>query len=110
MPENPLPRGGLLGGDVGALGPEGGTLREYPLPGVPFKASYWSVPPGGRSPEESHAVHEIWFVAGGQARLNLGSGAMDIRGGQAVYIVPHTSHEAINDGTTDLTVFSVWWP
>lgn len=112
-----LPREGLLGGELCDAEMAGVTLLEYVLPNrfvdgpnVPFKASYWSVVPGCYSPLERHAVHEIWFVAGGEGELMFNSRKLRVRPGQAIYVVPNTAHQVRSCGSDDLRVFSVWWP
>lgn len=78
--------------------------------GAPFKGSYWTVEPGGSSPEDVHSVHEMWLVASGQGELLFGGRPMRVKAGDVVYFEPHQTHEVRNDGDATLSVYSVWWP
>jgi quercetin dioxygenase-like cupin family protein len=93
----------------------GMRVSEFDLPAVvpsdvPFKGSYWTVEPGGSSPEDVHSVHEMWLVASGQGELLYGGRRMRVKAGDVVYFEPHQTHEVHNDGDAALAVFSVWWP
>lgn len=78
--------------------------------GAPFKGSYWTVEPGGSSPEDVHSVHEMWLVASGRGELLCGGRPVRVEAGDVLYFEPHQTHEVRNDGDAALAVFSVWWP
>jgi len=111
-----LPRSGAIGAELVARDYEGKTLVEFVLPDrfpggpdVPFKASWWAVEPGEITPEDEHALQEMWFVARGTGEMRLGSRRSEIEAGQAIYVPSSTSHRVRATGTEALHVFSVWW-
>ncbi|BAZ47495.1 hypothetical protein NIES4103_00960 [Nostoc sp. NIES-4103] len=74
-----------------------------------FQASRFTVAPGCSSPSESHHVHEMWIVAQGKGQLHYDHREMQIHQDDFVYFEPHKSHQVINDGSTTMVIFSIWW-
>ena len=83
------------------------NLSERPV--APFKAARFTVEPGGSSPVDRHAVHEIWYVAAGEGALVSDEHSVRLCRGDALYFEPHRSHQVKNDGTEPLEIFSMWW-
>ncbi|HKS50080.1 MAG TPA: cupin domain-containing protein [Amycolatopsis sp.] len=76
---------------------------------LPFKASRFTVVPGGCTPPDTHAVAECWFVVSGDAHLVYDNQEISLRHGDIFTFAPHKTHQAFNDGDRDLVVFSTWW-
>ena len=92
--------------------PEGLTVEEARFADdirPPFKASRFIVAPGGRTPPDTHAVAECWFVASGEARLLYDDEVIALGQGDIIVFAPNKTHQAFNDGDRPFIVFSTWW-
>jgi mannose-6-phosphate isomerase-like protein (cupin superfamily) len=75
----------------------------------PFSASRFTLEPGSRSRLDRHAAHECWMIAAGSGTLVFEERSVPIRSGEVCYFPPFASHQAYNDGSGRLEIFSVWW-
>lgn len=75
----------------------------------PFRASRFTVAPGGRTPPDTHDVAECWFVASGEGRLLYDSEELTLRQGDMIVFTPKRTHQVFNESDQPLTVFSTWW-
>jgi mannose-6-phosphate isomerase-like protein (cupin superfamily) len=76
---------------------------------LPFRYSRFRVAPGLQSSLDKHDVLEAWFVLSGSGQLSYDGGTFPITAGQAVQFASRHPHQVLNDGTTDLVIFSFWW-
>ena len=84
-------------------------LAPSGTPLAPFKASRFTVEPGCTSPEDSHAVHEIWMVVEGEGELRYDTHTTRLQPGDVVYYEPPKTHQIYNDGDKTMVIYSVWW-
>lgn len=93
--------------------PDGVSLTEFNLTSlaqdVPFKSSYFTVPPNTLSDEDQHDVVEIWYVAMGQVTVHLDQEVHEIDAGHAIYFSPQRVHRAENRTDEDCVIVSLWW-
>lgn len=100
----------VLGLRADTSAPTGLGWHEVELPSAPFKLARFVVEPGYASPLDSHAVHEIWFVASGTGELCYdGDQLVRIAEGNAVYLEPPRTHQVRNDGDSTLVIHSIYW-
>jgi mannose-6-phosphate isomerase-like protein (cupin superfamily) len=100
----------VLGLRADASAPTGLGYDEVELHNAPFKLARFVVEPGYASPVDSHAVHEIWFVASGAGELRYDSDQLiRIAEGDAVYLEPPRTHQVCNDGDSTLVIHSIYW-
>ncbi|MFI9720180.1 cupin domain-containing protein [Streptomyces sp. NPDC052396] len=95
--------------------PDGVTVAEADLANsrltsVPFAMARFTVPPGGTSSPDSHAVQEIWLLQAGHGTLVVDGRPEAVGPGSAVGFPPHAVHEVFADQGEELVVFSFWWP
>jgi mannose-6-phosphate isomerase-like protein (cupin superfamily) len=76
---------------------------------LPFRYSRFRVAPGRQSSLDQHDVLEVWIVVSGSGKLSYDDGTFPISAGQAVQFASGHPHQVLNDGTSDLVVFSFWW-
>ena len=74
-----------------------------------FRASRFTVAPGGSTPPDTPAVPECWFIASGDARLNHDGADGPPRTGDIVTFAPNRTHRAVNGGDQELAVFCTLW-
>lgn len=79
-------------------------------PQSPLKASRFTIDPGSGTPEDQHAVHELWFIAQGTLDVHYDGVRHTVTGGNVLYFTPWKKHYSRNTGTERVMVFSVWWP
>jgi quercetin dioxygenase-like cupin family protein len=84
-------------------------LLRAASPPAPFRASRFTVEPGGVTPEDSHDVHEIWMIAEGEGELLYDHKPLRVRASDVVYFEPPKTHQLKNDGGRTMVVYSVWW-
>jgi mannose-6-phosphate isomerase-like protein (cupin superfamily) len=101
----------MLGVNSDPSAPAGLGWHEVDIHHAPFKLARFTVEPGYTSPVDSHAVHEVWFVATGAGELRYDGGALVIRiaEGDALYLEPPRTHQVHNDGHRTLVVHSIYW-
>jgi mannose-6-phosphate isomerase-like protein (cupin superfamily) len=93
-----------------ASAPAGLGYHEVDVHNAPFNLARFVVEPGYVTPVDSHAVHEIWFVASGAGELRYdGDQLIRIAEGDAVYLEPPRTHEVRNDGDSTLVIHSIYW-
>ena len=86
------------------------------LSGVPetcgMRSGRQVIAPGSDCGEHSTGAHEeVLVVLDGQGTARLGEGtSLQIRGGQVVYIPPHTTHNIVNTGDKALRYIYVVAP
>jgi len=76
---------------------------------IPFKASYFVVEPGCLSPVDTHPVHEIWMLAGGEGELIYDGECSSLHPLDFLYLEPPKKHQVKNVGSGPLVIFSIWW-
>jgi quercetin dioxygenase-like cupin family protein len=84
-------------------------LMRAETPLAPFRASRFTVEPSGITPEDSHAVHEIWMIAEGEGVLLYDHQSLRVRASDVVYFEPPKAHQLKNDGAQTMVVYSIWW-
>lgn len=100
----------LLGMTADASAPAGLGYHEVQVRNAPFKLARFTVEPGYTTPVDTHAVHEIWFVAGGTGELRYDDDRLiRIAEGDAVYLEPPRTHQVHNDGDSTLVIHSMYW-
>ncbi|MFE5943001.1 cupin domain-containing protein [Streptomyces sp. NPDC056480] len=111
MHDAPLSGGGPLTCLPEIPGPDGITLREHDLTGVPapFSSSVFVVPPGAATDVDVHGVVETWFIGAGEGHVEYAGDAYPVRTGDSFHFATRERHRVRNSGTGALTVFSVWW-
>ncbi|MEU6684162.1 cupin domain-containing protein [Streptomyces sp. NPDC046832] len=95
--------------------PDGVTVAEADFarsvfPHVPFKAARFTVPPGGTSSPDQHAVQEIWVVHAGSGTLEVDGGRSLVGPGSLVGFASQSVHEIFADQGEELVIYSFWWP
>lgn len=92
---------------------DGVVLTEFDLANlslnVPFKSSFFTVPPESTSDEDVHDVLEIWVVASGELTVHLNEDRHDLTTGQAIIFAPQHVHRAQNKTKNAAAVVSLWW-
>jgi mannose-6-phosphate isomerase-like protein (cupin superfamily) len=90
--------------------PTGLGWYEVATADAPFNLARFTVEVGYATPVDSHAVHEIWFVATGTGEMHYADGqVLRIAEGDAVYIEPPKVHQVFNNGEGPLVVHSIYW-
>ncbi|MFJ4282483.1 cupin domain-containing protein [Streptomyces massasporeus] len=80
------------------------------FPRVPFEAARFTVPPGGTSSPDQHAVQEIWVVHAGSGTLEVDGERSLVGPGSLVGFASQAVHEIFADQGEELVIFSFWWP
>lgn len=95
-------------------GVRGAELRLPDLsplsPTAPMSTSLFRLAAGCETPDDSHAVHEIWMVAAGRLSIVYDGDRYDATVGDALYFRPFKAHRAENPATEEAVVVSIWWP
>ncbi|MCX5195702.1 cupin domain-containing protein [Streptomyces sp. NBC_00249] len=94
--------------------PDGVTVAEADFarsvfPRVPFKTARFTVPPGGTSSPDQHAVQEIWVVHAGSGTLEVDGERSLVGPGSLVGFASQAVHEIFADQGEELVIYSFWW-
>ncbi|MER6997173.1 cupin domain-containing protein [Streptomyces sp. NPDC000410] len=94
--------------------PDGVTVAEADFAGscfsaVPFKMARFTVPPGGTSSPDQHAVEEIWVVHSGSGTLVVDGERSPVAPGSVTGFPSRAVHEVFADQGEELVIFSFWW-
>ncbi|MDT0467791.1 cupin domain-containing protein [Streptomyces gibsoniae] len=84
-------------------------LVNSAIPQAPFRMARFTVPAGGTSSPDVHAVQEIWVVQAGTGTLVVDGTHTVLRAGSVVGFPSHAVHEAFADQGEDLDILSLWW-
>jgi mannose-6-phosphate isomerase-like protein (cupin superfamily) len=78
---------------------------------MPFKAMWYQVPAGGRSPTDQHPEHELSIVVSGSAAVQAGGGdPVDVPAGGAFLLDSGEAHLVHNRSAEEpLVIFSAYW-
>ena len=79
-------------------------------PQPPLKASRFTIDTGSGTPEDHHAVHELWFIARGKLDVYYDGTWHAVTQGDVLYFSPWKKHCSKNAAAEQAMVFSVWWP
>ncbi|MFI9645609.1 cupin domain-containing protein [Streptomyces sp. NPDC052040] len=79
------------------------------VPRAPFKMARVTVPAGGTTSPDVHAVQEIWVVEAGSGTLVVEGTRTGLSAGSVVGFPSHAVHEAFADQGEDLHLLSLWW-
>ncbi|WP_055479595.1 cupin domain-containing protein [Sphaerimonospora mesophila] len=90
------------------LAGDGATYREHLR--VPFLSlGTYSIPAGGRDPQNPHTEDEVYVVLGGHGRLWTPQGSVEVECGSVVFVPAGEEHRFI-DIDRDLTVLVIFGP
>ena len=94
--------------------PDGVTVAEADFArscfsSVPFKMARFTVPPGGTSSPDQHAVREIWVVQAGSGTLVVDGERSSVTPGSVAGFPSQSVHEVFADRGEELVIFSFWW-
>jgi quercetin dioxygenase-like cupin family protein len=78
-------------------------------PAAPFQSSRFTIEPDCSTVDDSHAVHEVWFVCRGAVNVFYAGTWRTVGAGQAVRFQPWQVHRAVNPGSDAAEIVSVWW-
>lgn len=84
------------------IGPEGSRT-------APFSASRFSVEPGSATRLDRHEARECWMIVSGEGTLFYEGRSVRVQEHDVLYFEPNVAHQAHNDGTVPLVIFSLWW-
>ena len=76
---------------------------------APFAAARFSVEPGSATRLDRHEVRECWMILSGEGMLVYDDRIVRIQERDVLYFEPNAAHQAHNDGTVPLVIFSLWW-
>jgi mannose-6-phosphate isomerase-like protein (cupin superfamily) len=76
---------------------------------LPFRYSRFTVEPGRATTVDKHTVLEVWVVLAGTGRLCYDGIEFAVKAGDAVRFDSSRTHQIVNDGAKELSIFSFWW-
>jgi mannose-6-phosphate isomerase-like protein (cupin superfamily) len=86
-------------------------FRHVLFTGAKTQLVVMRIPPGGEVGLETHkAVEQTLFFQSGTGQASLNGKISPIAAGDVVVVKPGTAHNFINNGTDDLTIFTIYAP
>ena len=84
-------------------------LLPWPQLNAPFEGAWVVLVPGASTEPHSHHEFEIFLAASGTARICSDGRQSPFVAGDTAYLAPGETHQIINVGDDDFTMYGVWW-
>jgi quercetin dioxygenase-like cupin family protein len=75
-----------------------------------FVMGYVVIDPNGTVPIHSHEQEEVYFIAEGKGKMQVGDEIQEVESGKAIYIQPNVQHELINGPDGNMVMIFVYSP
>ncbi|QQK75376.1 cupin domain-containing protein [Salicibibacter cibarius] len=83
---------------------------DSPIQAENFTMGYVKVNPQGSVPKHVHEQEEVYFIAEGNGRIEVGNEVKEVSAGTSIYIPSNVPHELVNTGNETMTMIFVYSP